>query len=144
MATKSSGMSLIELLVVVAILGIISSVGIVSYSGYVSGSKKKSVENILQQISLGQTEFYSEDGAYFENTSASTPCTPSKDGKNSDEIEEDLLGEADVITKELGYEFCVGGDNASPATDYRVVAQETDGTCNISMDSRGTITRTGC
>ena len=42
---------------VVAILGIIAAVGIVSYSGYVEGAKKKSVENVLQQISLGQTEY---------------------------------------------------------------------------------------
>ena len=56
MTTKSSGFSLIELLVVVAILGIIASIGIVSYTGYVSGAKRKSAENVMQQISLGQTE----------------------------------------------------------------------------------------
>ena len=42
---------------VVAILGILAAVAIVSYSGYVEGAKKKSVENVLQQISLGQTGF---------------------------------------------------------------------------------------
>ena len=65
MTTKSSGFTLIELLVVVAILGIISAIGIVSYNGYVSSSKKKSAENIMIQISLAQSEYYSDEDRYF-------------------------------------------------------------------------------
>ena len=53
---RSSGFTLIELLVVVAIIGILSAIGTLSYSGYVSGAKKKSTENIMQQIALAQTE----------------------------------------------------------------------------------------
>ena len=41
MITKSSGFSLVELLVVVAIVGILSSISVVAYNGYVSGTKKK-------------------------------------------------------------------------------------------------------
>ena len=69
MTTKSSGFTLIELLVVVAILGIIAAIGITSYSGYVSSTKKKSTENIMRQISLGQTEYYSENGSYYHDKS---------------------------------------------------------------------------
>ena len=86
MKTKSSGFSLIELLVVVAILGIIAAIGVVTYSGYVSSTKKKSAQNIMLQISLGQVEYHSDFGEYYGD-SAST-CTP--DGPSSDEIEKAL------------------------------------------------------
>ena len=62
--TRSSGFTLIELLVVVAIIGIIAGVGIVAYSGYTTHLKKKSAENALMQLSLAQTEYYSDNSYY--------------------------------------------------------------------------------
>ena len=107
MTTKSSGFTLIELLVVVAILGIIAAIGITSYNGYVSGAKRKSAENVMQQISLGQTEYYSDNGMYYMN-STSTNCTPSS--STSSAIETNLLGGSDNITPEMGYELCISND----------------------------------
>ena len=105
---------------VVAILGILAAVAIVSYSGYVEGAKKKSVENVQQQISLGQTEFYSDNGYYYKNSSSSS-CNATT--ATSTAIESNLLGGSDNITPELGYEICV----ANHSSNYQICAKEIGG-----------------
>ena len=108
MTTKSSGFTLIELLVVVAILGILSTVGIISYQGYISGAKQKSVENAMQQISLAQTEEYSNSGEYFTQI-----CEDGPSDTSTAQIELVLFAGGDVITKDSGYEVCIVEDDTS-------------------------------
>ena len=137
MTSKSSGFTLIELLVVVAILGIIAAIGIMSYNGYVGSAKKRSAENVMQQISIGQTEYYSDNGIYYRN-STGTSCNPTS--TTSSAIETNLLGGTDSITSEMGYELCVAND----ATNYKVFAKENGGNCEITMTALGTFVRTNC
>ena len=122
MITKSSGFTLIELLVVVSIIGILSAIGIVSYQGYVSGTKQKATENAMQQISLAQTEEYSNAGEYYTSTTCGDPSETS-----SNDIETELFGGGDIITKESGYDMCIAADG----TSYKIIASNGDKTITL-------------
>ena len=93
--TRSKGFTLIELLVVVAVIGIIAAIGIVSYNGYVKSAKMKAAENVMQQVSLAQTEEISNTGNFFDNGDENA-CNGS--ATTSRDIETNLFGK-------LTYEF---------------------------------------
>ena len=135
--TRSKGFTLIELLVVVAVIGIIAAIGIVSYNGYLKGAKMKAAENVMQQISLGQTENYSDNGMYYMNRT-STNCSPTS--STSTAIETNLLGGSDNINDEMRYQLCI----ANHSSNYLINANEICGGCEIEMTALGVITRRNC
>ena len=118
---SSLGFTLVELLVVVAIIGILSAVGIVSYNGYTKGAKQKTVISAMQQIKLAQTEEYSNTNSYI-----TSGC--------GDAINNALFSGSDVVpkTNDVGYEICLASD---ADVDYKVVA--TSGPCVITIPRIG-------
>ena len=140
------GFTLIELLVVVAILGIISAIGAVSYNGYVSATKKTSTENAMQQISLAQTEEYSNTGSYYGNEGCDSPSVDT-----SHEIENALLGGANVLTKTNSadervaisdYYVCI----EATVSTFKIIAVEDEDSeaCKITLNNNSVWTRENC
>jgi prepilin-type N-terminal cleavage/methylation domain-containing protein len=136
-----SGFTLTELLVVVAILGVLSAVGVISYNGYVASAERKSAENLMQQISLAQSEFLSDNGVYYGIAEAN--CEP--DTETLSDIYQNLLGtttaaRANQKATDSAFAICISQDNSGEAetnTDYLITAS--NGTLEITMNSEGEI-----
>ena len=112
------GFSLIELLVVVAIIGALAAIGTLSYSGYTSSAKKSAATNTMQTIGLMQAEYYSLTGSYY-----GSGCPPTNETVEG--ISQSLFDAAegeDVIDSE-NYLFCVVTDDSE---SYIVKACEGD------------------
>jgi len=151
MTTKSSGFTLVELLVVVAIIGILSAIGIVSYSGYTKSAKVSSTKSTMQQIALMQTEYLSNVGGYYVTT-VGTTCDPTI--TTSENIEQELfprvdadgniIGGEDVITANNGFEMCI----VSSGGGYTLIANNgaapADGGCTLTLTQSGILNDEDC
>lgn len=70
---QMAGFTMMELLIVVAIIGILAAVGIPMYNGYIQDAKINTAKNSLQAIYLAELEYKSDNGNYY--TSAANAQT---------------------------------------------------------------------
>jgi prepilin-type N-terminal cleavage/methylation domain-containing protein len=129
--------SLIELLVVVAIIGILSAIGINYYSGYAETSARTAAENALRGISVAQQDYNSSYGTFYQTSGLSGECTASLTTTNN--IIKDIFGGTDNLTEQKYY-FCTTGSTSS----FTLTAKHKTKTCKISLSEKNIFVRTNC
>jgi type IV pilus assembly protein PilA len=74
------GFTLIELMIVVAIIGILAAVAIPAFMDYIKRSKKTEASLQLNKIGKNSKRIYSETSAFVVGTQAATPARPGTGG----------------------------------------------------------------
>jgi len=81
---RAKGVTLLELMIVVAIIGVLAAVAIPAFTLYISKSKATEAYSVLQGIRMKMQDFLEEFG-YYPNTIDWTPdtCPPSRDSPSN-------------------------------------------------------------
>lgn len=66
---KTSGFTLIELVITVAIIAVVSAIAIPAYNGYIETARMTEAKNNIAALKLAEEEFFLENNTYFHNNS---------------------------------------------------------------------------
>jgi type IV pilus assembly protein PilE len=129
---KQQGFSLIELMIVVAIIGILAAIAYPSYQNYVLRSGRADGQAKLMEILQAQERFYSQNQAYVTNLGV---------GGLAYGVATDAVVTSDERRYNISAAACGGSTIARcvTLTATRLGPQLQDNECgNLTLDSRGT------
>jgi type IV pilus assembly protein PilA len=111
------GVTLVELLIVVAIIGILAMVAIPAYIGQQKSAARSEAYSNLQNLRLLEEQYFADRGCYYQEgaTPACTDKTITYKGTYADAtdggIEDFLPGFKPGATSSLGYDYSITTDS---------------------------------
>ena len=138
------GFTLIELLVVVAIIGILGAVGTVAYNGYTKGARITAAKNTLMQISLAQSEHFSNSGFYWTSDEGCEDSYTKDAGQAvNQEVGTNLFSKANYIDSKIDFVFCIEEPDEG-ASGFIATAVYGRGSCTLTISDSNVVDDSSC
>lgn len=120
--SRSTGFSLLELMIVVAIVGIIAAIALPSYNGYVLRSQLQEAYTNLSALRVNMEQYYQDNRRYSSTTGGGTCGIP---GGNVPTVQN---------LKYFTYSCASAGNTATGDQTFTVTATGTGPTANFVLD----------
>ena len=121
--------TLIELLIVVALLGILSSIGVLTFQGQIKSSKQKKAEINLNSVNLALQEYKSNNGSYYYQSSCSS--------SSNNTIDTNLFDGVQNLSGDDAFQYCISGSNSN----FTIKATNPKTSCQITLNQTLVVNR---
>jgi type IV pilus assembly protein PilE len=129
---KMRGVTLVELMVVVAVIGTLAAIAVPTYRRYLIRSQRSEAKIALMQLQTAQEKFYLQNNAYTNNITNATNGTPPGLGLQATSE----TGKYDIAITT----FPADGQSYTATASPRTGGGQTDDTqcVNFTINERGT------
>lgn len=119
---RKEGFTLVELMIVIAILGILTSIAVPMYRGYITSAKRAEAKSNLETIRLLEEQYYADNRFYVE-------------GADTDDLKANLPGFEPGNTADLYYTYSVAYDAGDDQTFIATATPTADAPAgNLTID----------
>ena len=147
---KQGGCTLVELMIVVAIIGLLAMIGYPSYEEYIRRANRTEAKNLMMRIAGEQEKFFSTFNRYSGSINGARTGDPATSGLNMPDTTQDIRGGVLDANDRAYYTVAVALTDANlgyTLTATPVGTQQSSDRCGaFVLDSRGnrTADEDGC